>query len=357
MAIITVVIPVYNGEKYVRRAVESVVMQPEKDTVQVLLIDDGSKDSSGRICDSLAEVYQNVRVIHKENGGVSSARNLGIQNVTTKYVAFLDCDDWWEPDFLDVTMVEEFSAPNSADVWQFAYREISHSGSLARNYPLVNADIVFDGPGVNRYDWRYHCSFVFSVEHLKRNEVMYPDSKIGEDGPFVEMALFQARKLSKREKYIFNYWENFQSCIHTRDWITDVLEGEKALLAVATYLKKYGIERDTDADTAWSLLTAMPRICAENDYATAKAFIDKKGMEILDRRPDIHFREDLRNRLEMWKSNPKKYWIKCKISIGIPLKVRAFCYKIPLITTGVNYLFNRYRRKMVPYKKREQQTG
>lgn len=107
---ITVVIPVYNCEKYVERAVRSVLSQPCANQAEVLVVDDGSKDSSGEICDKLAAEYNNVRVFHKENGGVSSARNLGIEQAAGEYIAFLDSDDWWEPDFLDEPMLAEFTS-------------------------------------------------------------------------------------------------------------------------------------------------------------------------------------------------------------------------------------------------------
>lgn len=106
---ITVVIPVYNCEKYVTRAVRSVALQPCGDQVEILVVDDGSKDGSGKVCDGLAQEYANVRVIHKENGGVSTARNIGIENATGKYIAFLDSDDWWESGFLNQTQMEEFA--------------------------------------------------------------------------------------------------------------------------------------------------------------------------------------------------------------------------------------------------------
>ena len=111
--ILTVVIPTYNGEKYVARAVRSVLEQPAGDHVNILLVDDGSTDSTGAVCDDLARAHENVQVIHKPNGGVSSARNMGIDRVETKYVAFLDCDDWWNEGFFDEALLEELSGEGS----------------------------------------------------------------------------------------------------------------------------------------------------------------------------------------------------------------------------------------------------
>ena len=92
----SVIIPVYNCEKYVEQAVASVLSQPLKN-INIVIIDDGSTDSSPKICDDLALNHERVTVIHTENGGVSKARNIGIDYVLSKadsdYIGFLDSDD------------------------------------------------------------------------------------------------------------------------------------------------------------------------------------------------------------------------------------------------------------------------
>lgn len=87
---LTWIIPVYNGEKYLAQAIDSILRQPCRD-FEILVIDDGSTDSSLEIARSYTDAR--VRAIHKENGGVSSARNLGIESAKSRYIAFLDADD------------------------------------------------------------------------------------------------------------------------------------------------------------------------------------------------------------------------------------------------------------------------
>ena len=96
---ISVIIPVYNTEMYLRRCIDSVLTQSYKD-FELLLIDDGSKDSSGTICDEYAAQDARVRVFHKENGGVSSARNVGLDHAQGEWVTFVDSDDYIEENFL-----------------------------------------------------------------------------------------------------------------------------------------------------------------------------------------------------------------------------------------------------------------
>ena len=96
---ISVIVPVYKVEGYIRRCVESILAQTYRN-LEVLLIDDGSPDGSGGICDEFAAKDSRVTVIHQENGGVSSARNAGLRRASGDWIAWVDSDDWVEPDFL-----------------------------------------------------------------------------------------------------------------------------------------------------------------------------------------------------------------------------------------------------------------
>lgn len=90
---VSVIIPVYKAEKYLNRCIDSILAQTYK-TWELLLIDDGSPDRSGDICDEYAKRDNRIKVFHKENGGVSSARNLGLDNIEGDFVTFVDSDDW-----------------------------------------------------------------------------------------------------------------------------------------------------------------------------------------------------------------------------------------------------------------------
>lgn len=101
---ISIIVPVYNVEDYLRQCVESLLYQTYKD-IEILLIDDGSTDSSGNICDCLqAEHPAVIRVFHTTNCGVSSARNLGLKYANGEYVGFVDSDDWAEPEMFEVLL-------------------------------------------------------------------------------------------------------------------------------------------------------------------------------------------------------------------------------------------------------------
>lgn len=129
--LISVIVPVYNVEKYVRRAVESLIRQTYP-CMEIILVDDGSPDASGRICDELAGVYENVRVIHQENKGVSAARNAGLDVMRGEYFGFVDPDDFVEP-----------------DMYEFLYRALKAGGAdiacCSFDHYFQNGTVPYEG--------------------------------------------------------------------------------------------------------------------------------------------------------------------------------------------------------------------
>lgn len=93
MSKVSIIVPIYNVEKYIKRCLDSIINQTLKD-IEIILIDDGSKDTSGSICDEYASQDNRISVIHKENGGLSDARNTGVKRATSDYVLFVDSDDY-----------------------------------------------------------------------------------------------------------------------------------------------------------------------------------------------------------------------------------------------------------------------
>lgn len=98
--LVTIIVPVYNAEAKLRKCVDSILQQRYKH-YELLLVNDGSKDTSGSICDEYAKKESRVKVFHKENGGVSSARNFGLINATGSWICFIDSDDFIEEDYLE----------------------------------------------------------------------------------------------------------------------------------------------------------------------------------------------------------------------------------------------------------------
>ena len=126
---VSIVVPVYNAEKYLRCCIDSILDQTYTDW-ELLLIDDGSKDTSGSICDEYAAKDERIRVFHKENGGVSSARNLGLDHVLGEWVTFVDSDDYIEENFL-----KSFEGNLDADLVVGNMVEKGPQGNLLKDIP------------------------------------------------------------------------------------------------------------------------------------------------------------------------------------------------------------------------------
>ena len=124
---LSIIIPVFNVEEYLPKCIESVVNQTY-DNLEILLINDGSTDNSGVICDNFAHKDERVKVVHKENGGLSAARNLGLSLATGHYIAFLDSDDYIDSEMYE-TLVDALENAD-ADIAACGFKEIYQNKHL-----------------------------------------------------------------------------------------------------------------------------------------------------------------------------------------------------------------------------------
>lgn len=135
---ISVILPIYNVEKYLKDAIDSVINQTYTN-LEIILVDDGSPDNSGKICDEYAEKDRRIRVIHKENGGVSSARNAGINAATGDWLYFMDPDDWVELNMLEEALNKAKETKSDLCIWDFE----TVSESQRTRYDAIKSDRGF----------------------------------------------------------------------------------------------------------------------------------------------------------------------------------------------------------------------
>lgn len=126
---VSVIVPVYNVERYLEKCVRSVLAQSERD-FELLLVDDGSPDGCGALCDRLAEEDSRIRVIHQENMGLGGARNTGIEKARGEWLLFVDSDDWIEPDTLEKALAA--GEREKADLVLFAFRSVTEEGKTVQ---------------------------------------------------------------------------------------------------------------------------------------------------------------------------------------------------------------------------------
>lgn len=128
--LISVIVPVYKVEEYLRRCIDSIINQTYKN-LEIILVDDGSPDNCGKICDEYAKKDDRINVIHKENGGLSDARNAGIDIANGKYITFIDSDDYVSEDYVEFlySLIKE----NNADI------------SMGKHFIIYKNDIINTG--------------------------------------------------------------------------------------------------------------------------------------------------------------------------------------------------------------------
>lgn len=139
--LITVIIPVYNVETYLRKCIDSVVNQTYKN-LQIIIVDDGSTDLSGAICDEYAKKDNRIVVIHKDNGGLSSARNAGMEIAKGQYISFIDSDDWIELTFYEEMM--DFIDKYSVDIVMCGAKVIKDSAYIEDRFIYFKNDCVIE---------------------------------------------------------------------------------------------------------------------------------------------------------------------------------------------------------------------
>jgi len=139
--LISVIIPVYNVEPYLKKCLDSVVTQTYKE-IEIILVDDGSTDGSGPICDEYAAQDKRIRVIHKRNGGLSDARNVGLDRCSGRYVTFIDSDDYVASDYVErlYRILVEYNADIAVcDYFEFYDEEpVEHPKKVRRSSSLIN---------------------------------------------------------------------------------------------------------------------------------------------------------------------------------------------------------------------------
>lgn len=211
---ISIIVPVYNAEKYIKHCIDSILGQTYKD-FELLIIDDGSSDSSGAICDEYAKEDSRVRVYHKENGGVSSARNYGLNKSTGSYITFSDSDDILVNTAFQ-TYIDAFDVDENIDIVKTGYCQEFDNGnpskifSFRRDVILEEKSeyldfLVFDKSNYNGFLWNECLRKEILIKHRFDESINWCEDHI-----FSFACLYEARKIyiSKSVTYRYQIREN-----------------------------------------------------------------------------------------------------------------------------------------------------
>lgn len=239
LPLISIIIPVYNVESYVTRCVLSVEKQTYEN-IEIILVDDGSTDNSGRICDNLATNDVRIRVIHKNNGGLSDARNVGIENSTGEYIFFVDSDDWIE--FNTIEYLYEILLKYNSDIAVCGYYDetnIEESSDdlnpqiyeYRSNLEAING-LIFDGAKIGVVVWNK----LYRKELFKKIRFIY--GKLNEDIFFTPKVLYYTNRMVASTKKLYHYLVSRQDSIMNKPLTRKNLDAIEAFKDNAVFFEE-----------------------------------------------------------------------------------------------------------------------
>lgn len=234
---ISVIVPVYNVDKYLERCVESIQNQSYKN-IEILLIDDGSKDNSGDICDKLASKDSRIIVIHKENGGLSSARNTGLDIAKGQWISFVDSDDYIHRDMLN--NLHNCATCNGVAMAICGFTMVDEDGKYLKLY--IPTQQVLEGIELQRYFFEegkgkeYVWNKLYNVDIFK--DIRFPIGKLYEDIFILPEVLLRSKKGA------FISWEGYyytqrNSGISKDLNISRQMDGLEAKQSKLAFMEKY----------------------------------------------------------------------------------------------------------------------
>ena len=206
-SLISIIVPVYKVERYLPRCIESILRQTYTN-FELILVDDGTPDRSGIICDRYAEKDSRIRVIHKENGGVSTARNVGIDVAKGEWITFVDSDDWVADDYLAILIAPLNDKKYDLTVGGIEYRYFSvvkrNIEERSINVMDINNEQTFNI--MRKTEFSGPCFKLFSSSKIKDNNLRFPeDVAVAEDAIFVKKYLKVCNNIYVTRKTIYYY--------------------------------------------------------------------------------------------------------------------------------------------------------
>lgn len=198
---ISVIVPVYNIEKYIVECIESLVNQTYKN-LQIILIDDGSKDSSGKICDDYAKRDSRIIVIHQLNAGAAAAKNSGLRKASGEYLAFVDSDDYIELDTFSQTV--KILEKNKADVVQFCFRDLYTNKTVDNTFSDSTYTVE---QYLAKYTEDWTCGLLWDKLFVRSlfDGIFFEEGNVIDDEYFTYQGIMNAKKIVRYNCVFYNY--------------------------------------------------------------------------------------------------------------------------------------------------------
>lgn len=296
--LISVIVPIYHVEKYLSRCIDSIIDQTYQN-LEIILVDDGSNDGCPAICDEYAQKDNRIVVIHKENGGVSDARNKGVDASKGEYIGFVDPDDYIHRDMYRILM--DTILKNSADACICSYKYVYDGRPKEEDVTFEN-DIHTDIKSGKSIQYFYYSSdkkleLTVPWNKLYKKELFrgyrYPLGRIFEDEATTFKFLYRCEKVCLIDIPLYYY-------LQRNDSIIGVMNGQRDSKVVEAYLERIDFYHEMEEESLWckAVIHCLHMMC----YLQSN--IKSKGASDID----IHriYRTDLMKRINDYRSAYKK---------------------------------------------------
>ncbi len=210
--LISVIVPVYKVEKYLDRCITSIVEQTYEN-LEIILVDDGSPDNSGKMCDDWAKKDNRIKVFHKENGGPAETRNLGVEKATGKYISFVDSDDYILPDYIETLYKDladnnaDISCCNYFNVWDTdRLTSLDENNSSTELTILTGRESCYDSIGDERWNYVIVWGKIFKASIVKQHK--FPIGRLCEDAAITCYYFYPCNKITITSKKLYAHYIN-----------------------------------------------------------------------------------------------------------------------------------------------------
>lgn len=241
--LISIIVPVYNVEKYLNKCIDSIISQTYKN-LEIILVDDGSPDNCGTICDEYADRDNRIKVIHKENGGVSSARNIGIKKSNGNWIVFVDADDWIEESYCKNML--NTAMQNEADVVLCGYNRVV--GNKIEKIDILKDTCKYDSHEYLIKTLNPQTGFGFVSRKIIKKDIIKEiefdtEIEVGEDALFNIMMSKNIKKAIVLDEILYNYRINENSVVKRFD-VNYEKKYKKAMLKIKEHINKNGNQQE-----------------------------------------------------------------------------------------------------------------
>ena len=235
--LVSVIVPVYKVERDLPRCIESIRGQLYKN-IEIILVDDGSPDQCPKMCDEYAKLDTRIKVIHKKNGGLSSARNTGLDMATGEYIMFVDSDDFINRDFISILYegIKRFAADMSMCSFEYVNEKGEKDVYEESNYCNVKTEILNRQQMFKKIDrknegyWFYVVAWNKLYHRTIFDNIRFPEGKIYEDEFMIHHVISQTSIIYVTEKKLYNYVQRKNSIMHTTKYTISRLDAVEALI-------------------------------------------------------------------------------------------------------------------------------